>query len=185
MLKEYCYLTIWEVRQTFLEKLILTHSVKKIPAFLDFKISLPWWQNPVTGSYPESVESSSYLFFSLRYILISFCRLRIYFPNSFFRFGFLLNFFAWAGFLTQCSVWLRTGRPGDRSSIPAKTKEFFLYSLCPDWLWGPPSPMGTGVLSSGVKRGRGVILTTHFHLVPRSWMSRSYTSSPPKRLHGV
>jgi hypothetical protein len=22
-------------------------------------------------------------------------------------------------------------------------------------------------------------------LVPRSWMSRSYTSSPPKRLHGV
>jgi hypothetical protein len=23
------------------------------------------------------------------------------------------------------------------------------------------------------------------HLVPRSWMSRSYTSSPPKRLHGV
>jgi len=30
-----------------------------------------------------------------------------------------------------------------------------------------------------------VMLTTHPHLVPRSWMSRSYTSSPPKRLHGV
>jgi hypothetical protein len=29
-------------------------------------------------------------------------------------------------------------------------------------------PMGTGVLSLGVKRGRGVILTTHPHLVPRS-----------------
>jgi hypothetical protein len=28
-------------------------------------------------------------------------------------------------------------------------------------------------------------LTTHRHLVQRSWMSRSYTSSPPKRLHGV
>jgi hypothetical protein len=30
-----------------------------------------------------------------------------------------------------------------------------------------------------------VMLTTHPHLVPRSWMSRSYTFSPPKRLHGV
>jgi hypothetical protein len=39
--------------------------------------------------------------------------------------------------------------------------------------------MGTGVLSPGVKRGRGVTLTTHPHLVPRSRMSRSYTSSPP------
>jgi hypothetical protein len=44
--------------------------------------------------------------------------------------------------------------------------------------------MGTGVLSPGVKHDRGVTLTTHPHLVPRSWM-RSYTSSSPKRLHGV
>jgi hypothetical protein len=35
------------------------------------------------------------------------------------------------------------------------------------------------VISPGVKRGRGVTLTTHPHLVPRSTMSRSYTSSPP------
>jgi len=28
--------------------------------------------------------------------------------------------------------------------------------------------MGTGVLSPGVKRGRGVMLTTHPNLVPRS-----------------
>jgi hypothetical protein len=42
-----------------------------------------------------------------------------------------------------------------------------------------------GVLSPGVKRGREVRLTTHPHLVPRSRMIRSYTSSPPKRLHGV
>jgi hypothetical protein len=34
-----------------------------------------------------------------------------------------------------------------------------------------------GVLSLGVKRGRGVTLTTHPHLV--LGMSRSYTSSPP------
>jgi hypothetical protein len=45
--------------------------------------------------------------------------------------------------------------------------------------------MGIGGPSPGVKRGRGVTLTTHPHLVPISWMSRSYTSSPPKRFHGV
>jgi hypothetical protein len=45
--------------------------------------------------------------------------------------------------------------------------------------------MGTGGPFPGAKRGRGVTLTTHPHLVPRSWMSRSYTSSPPNRLNGV
>jgi hypothetical protein len=40
-------------------------------------------------------------------------------------------------------------------------------------------PMGTGVLSPGVKCGRGVTLATHTHLVPRLRMSRSCTSSPP------
>jgi hypothetical protein len=39
--------------------------------------------------------------------------------------------------------------------------------------------MGTEGPFSEEKRGRGVTLTTHHHLVPRSWMSRSYTSSPP------
>jgi hypothetical protein len=54
-------------------------------------------------------------------------------------------------------------------------------------LWGPPSLLHNGyrgVLSPGLKRGRGVTLTTHPHLVvPRSWMSTSYTSSPPLRFH--
>jgi hypothetical protein len=45
--------------------------------------------------------------------------------------------------------------------------------------------MGTGGPFAGAKRSRGVTLTTHSHLVPRSWMSRSYTSSPPKCLHSV
>jgi hypothetical protein len=36
-----------------------------------------------------------------------------------------------------------------------------------------------GVLSPGVKHGRGVMLTTHPHLVPSLSMSRSCTSSPP------
>jgi hypothetical protein len=39
--------------------------------------------------------------------------------------------------------------------------------------------------SWGVKHGRGVTLTNHPHLVPRSIMSKSYTYSPSKRLYGV
>jgi hypothetical protein len=40
-------------------------------------------------------------------------------------------------------------------------------------------PMGTGGPFPGEKRGRGVTLSTHLHLVPRSGMSRSYISCPP------
>jgi hypothetical protein len=43
----------------------------------------------------------------------------------------------------------------------------------------PPVQWVPGVLSPGLKRGRGATLTTHPHLVPRSRMSRSYTCSPP------
>jgi hypothetical protein len=46
-------------------------------------------------------------------------------------------------------------------------------------------PMGTGGPFPGTKHGRGVTLTTHPHVVPRSRMSRSYASSPPKHHHGV
>jgi hypothetical protein len=45
--------------------------------------------------------------------------------------------------------------------------------------------MGTGGLFPGENRGRVVTVTTHFHLVSRSGMSRSYTSSPLKRLRSV
>jgi hypothetical protein len=45
--------------------------------------------------------------------------------------------------------------------------------------------MGTGGPFPGVKRGWGMTLTAHPHLVPRSRISRSYTSSSPKRLHGM
>jgi hypothetical protein len=41
--------------------------------------------------------------------------------------------------------------------------------------------VGTGCLFRAVKRGPGVTLTTHPHVAPRSRMSRSYISSPPKR----
>jgi hypothetical protein len=43
----------------------------------------------------------------------------------------------------------------------------------------PPVKWVPGVLSPGLKRGRGMTLTTHSYLVPRSRMSRSYNPSPP------
>jgi hypothetical protein len=46
----------------------------------------------------------------------------------------------------------------------------------------PPVKSVPVVLSPGVKRGRGVTVTTHPHPVPKSRMNRRYTSSPPKRL---
>jgi hypothetical protein len=64
------------------------------------------------------------------------------------------------------------------------------YSLCVEAVSGarPIScTMGTGggVLSPGVICGRGVIQSTHPHVVPRLRRSRSYTSSSTKRLCGV
>jgi hypothetical protein len=47
---------------------------------------------------------------------------------------------------------------------------------------GPTQPP---VLSPGVKRGRGVTLTTHPHVVPRTRMSMRYIFSFPWRLHSV
>jgi hypothetical protein len=75
-----------------------------------------------------------------------------------------------------------TGRSG---FDPRQGQKIFSSSLCVQTGFGahPAScTMGTGGPFPG---GKAVILTTHPHLVPRSRMSRSYTSSPPKRLHGV
>jgi hypothetical protein len=63
---------------------------------------------------------------------------------------------------------------------PAEAKDFS-SSLCVQTGSGahPAScTMGTGGPVPEAKRGRGVTLTTHPHLVPRSRMSRSYISSP-------
>jgi hypothetical protein len=82
--------------------------------------------------------------------------------------------------LSQYSDWLRTGRPG---FDPRQGQNDFSSILCVQTSSGahPASyPMGTGGPLPGVKRGRGVMLTTHFHLVPRLRMSRSYTSSPSR-----
>jgi hypothetical protein len=70
---------------------------------------------------------------------------------------------------------------------PAGAKDFS-YNLCVQTGSGahPASyPMGTGVISPGLKRDLGVTLSIHSPLVPRSRMSRSYTSSPYKRLRSV
>jgi hypothetical protein len=69
-----------------------------------------------------------------------------------------------------------------------RRKDFSLASVSRPAL-GPTQPAVkciTGILSPGLKRGRGVTLTTHPHLVPRSRMSRNemYLLSP-KRLRGV
>jgi hypothetical protein len=64
---------------------------------------------------------------------------------------------------------------------PAEANDFS-SSLCVQTGSGahPAScTLGTGGHFPGLKRGLGVTLTTHPHLVMRSRMSRSYTSSPP------
>jgi hypothetical protein len=68
----------------------------------------------------------------------------------------------------------------DRGSMPDRGKGFFLAPASRPVLGPtqPPIQWVPGVLSPGVKRGRGVMLTIHPHLVPRLRMSRSYTSSP-------
>jgi hypothetical protein len=74
---------------------------------------------------------------------------------------------------------------GIRSSAEAKD---FSFSFCVHTgaeVHPASYPMGTVGPFPRVKRGRGVTLTTHPRLVPRSRMSRSYISSPPWLLHGV
>jgi hypothetical protein len=88
---------------------------------------------------------------------------------------------------TEYSVWLRAGRLGDRGSIPGRGERIFPVASVSRPALGPTQPpvqWVLGLLSPGLKRSRGVTLTTRPHLVPRSSMSRSYTSTPPKRLHG-
>jgi hypothetical protein len=86
------------------------------------------------------------------------------------------------------NVWLRAGRPGDRVSISGRGERIFPLASVSRPALGPTQPpvqWVPGVLSLGLKRGLGVTLTTHPHLVLRLRMSRSYISSPLKRLHGM
>jgi hypothetical protein len=70
---------------------------------------------------------------------------------------------------------------------PADARDFPLTSVSrlALGLTHPPVQWVPGVVSPRVKSGWGLTLTTHPHLVPRSWMSRSCTASPPCASIGV
>ena len=74
----------------------------------------------------------------------------------------------WAGWFSRYSDWHRAGRSGDR--IPVG-RDF------PPVQIGPGAHPASCTMGNGsfprVKSGRGVLLTTHPLLVPRSWKSRA------------
>jgi hypothetical protein len=83
---------------------------------------------------------------------------------------------------TVCPWTVLAGRPGGWGSIPGRGKGILPVATVSRPALGPTQPpvqWVPGVLSQGVKRRRGVTLTTQPHLVPRSWMNRSYTPLPP------
>jgi hypothetical protein len=86
----------------------------------------------------------------------------------------------WAAQLSQYSAWLRTGRPG---FDPRQRQRIFPLTSASRPAVGPTQPpvqRVLGALSSGVKRCRGVMLTTHLLLVPRLRKSRSCILLSPK-----
>jgi hypothetical protein len=75
-------------------------------------------------------------------------------------------FYLWAGDGVAVSIVSDYGLDDKAIEVrsPAEEKEFFLYPLCPDRLWDPPSLLSNGYRGSfprGVKRGQGVTLTIH------------------------
>jgi hypothetical protein len=89
--------------------------------------------------------------------------------------------------LSQYSDWLRTGRPGDRGSIPGKGKDFSSTLCVQTGSEAHPTSctMGTGGPFPGCKARPGRKADHSPHLLRRSRNNRSSNSSPPKRLHGV
>jgi hypothetical protein len=75
----------------------------------------------------------------------------------------------------------------DGVRFPAGSKDFssILYVQTGSGAHPASCTMGTGGPFPGGKARPGRDADHSPPLVPRSWMSRSYTSSPPKRLHGV
>jgi hypothetical protein len=92
-------------------------------------------------------------------------------------------------FVTPVDITLGYGLDvrGSRVRFPAGAGNFSLHHRVQNGSGAHPAsyPMGTRVSFPGGKSGRGVKLTTHLHLVPRSKIEWSYNSTPPIRLHGV
>jgi hypothetical protein len=89
----------------------------------------------------------------------------------------LMTWYRFCNFLTNSTLYLHYLWPAQARDFPiTPVSRPALRSTQPPVQWTP------GVLSPGLTSGRGVTLTTHPHLVPSSWMIRSYTSSP-LRLH--
>jgi hypothetical protein len=76
---------------------------------------------------------------------------------------------------------------GSRVRFPAGAGNFSHHHCIQNGSGAHPAlhPMGTRVSFPGGKAARGVKLTTHLHLAPRSKNEWSYTSTPPIHLHGV
>jgi hypothetical protein len=88
---------------------------------------------------------------------------------------------SWLGQSVQC---LATGWTTGRLSFDSRQRrKNFSSSLSVSRptlvLTQPPVQWVPGVFSLGLKRGRGVTLTTHHHILQKSRMSRSYIPSPP------
>jgi hypothetical protein len=75
----------------------------------------------------------------------------------------------------------RLDDPAIEDRFPAEARDFS-SNLCVQTDSGAPTQLPVKWVL-GVKRGHGVKLTSHRHLVSRSWMSRSYKFSPLLRLH--
>jgi hypothetical protein len=69
--------------------------------------------------------------------------------------------------------WLRTGRSGDRIPVGAR---FFAHVQTDPGAHPPSCTMDTGSFPG--LNGRGVVLTTHPLLAPRSWVSRTIPLLP-------
>ena len=101
--------------------------------------------------------------------------LRLYCTFEFLRFRRGIVEDCGSGYLNPYSDWLWAGRYGDRIAVgarfsaPVQTVPGAHLASC---------TTGTGCFP-GVKSGRGVTLTPHPRLVPRSWKGRAIPLLPP------
>ena len=99
--------------------------------------------------------------------------LTLWLPSVYTEFIKYTCYILWAGQLSRFSDWLLAGRSGDRIPVGAR------FSARLDRPGAHPASctMVTGSFP-GVKCGRGVLLTTHPLLAPRSWKSRAIPLPP-------